>query len=321
MDDRALAQNGMHDAPTVPPPVLPPVMPTDLEATLWWWYSIHPNQSGRDPTMRRRSRLRWGVRYLAVSAMGMLSAIAVSCTRVRNMPAERLEVYDGFESTRLSGIWDTIGFVPGAVTMQSEIVRAGNGAVKIVLHPHDKFEAGINGDADSERAELKEAQRFWSRENTTYEQSFSMLIPTGFPVVTSRLVIAQWKQACPNDKCENDRPLLCIRYASGILRINQVAPRNRHLFETKEELRGKWLDFRFQTRFSSGEGGKIRAWLNGRKVVDYTGSNAYPENATTGYPNPSQFYFRMGLYRDVMAEPMTIYIDEYRKKQLPDEEH
>jgi len=25
----------------------------------------------------------------------------------------------------------------------------------------------------------------------------------------------------------------------------------------------------------------------------------------------------MGLYRDLMAEPMTIYIDEYRKKELP----
>jgi hypothetical protein len=270
--------------------------------------------------MRRRSRLRWGIRYLAVSAVGMLSAIAVSCTRVSSMSPSSLDVYDGFESTRLSEIWDTIGFVPGAVTMQSEIVRAGNGAVKIVLHPHDQFEAGINGDADSERAELKEAQRFWSRENATYEQSFSMFIPTGFPIVTSRLVIAQWRQACPNGgKCENDLPLLCIRYASGILRINQVAPIRKHLFETKEELRGKWLDFKFQTRFSSGAGGKIRAWLNGRQVVDYSGANAYPENSITGYSSPSQFYFRMGLYRDVMVEPMTIYIDEYRKKQLPDE--
>jgi hypothetical protein len=26
----------------------------------------------------------------------------------------------------------------------------------------------------------------------------------------------------------------------------------------------------------------------------------------------------MGLYRNVMPEPMTIYIDEYRKKQLSD---
>jgi hypothetical protein len=50
--------------------------------------------------------------------------------------------------------------------------------------------------------------------------------------------------------------------------------------------------------------------------VDYKGATAYPEKAATGYPDPSLFYFKMGLYRDLMAEPMTIYIDEYRKVQL-----
>ena len=33
---------------------------------------------------------------------------------------------------------------------------------------------------------------------------------------------------------------------------------------------------------------------------------------------PEQFLFQDRLYRDVMAEPMTLYIEEYRKKQLPD---
>ena len=52
-------------------------------------------------------------------------------------------------------------------------------------------------------------------------------------------------------------------------------------------------------------------------MVDYKGVTAYPENVSTGYASPSLFYFKMGLYRDVMAEPMTIYIDEYSKRQLP----
>lgn len=51
-------------------------------------------------------------------------------------------------------------------------------------------------------------------------------------------------------------------------------------------------------------------------MIDYRGVTAYPENATTGYANPSHFYFKMAVYRDVMDAPMTIYIDEYRKKQL-----
>jgi hypothetical protein len=51
-------------------------------------------------------------------------------------------------------------------------------------------------------------------------------------------------------------------------------------------------------------------------VADYKGATAYPETPATGYASPSLFYFKMGLYRDLMAEPMTIYIDEYKKKQL-----
>ena len=71
-------------------------------------------------------------------------------------------------------------------------------------------------------------------------------------------------------------------------------------------------------RFSTNANGHIKAWLNDKAVVDYTGVNAYPENAATSYPNPGRFYFKMGLYRDLMAEPMTLYIDEYRKRQLPE---
>jgi hypothetical protein len=50
--------------------------------------------------------------------------------------------------------------------------------------------------------------------------------------------------------------------------------------------------------------------------VDYTGATADEENSATGYASPSYFYFKMGLYRDLNAEPMTVYIDEYRKRQL-----
>ena len=48
----------------------------------------------------------------------------------------------------------------------------------------------------------------------------------------------------------------------------------------------------------------------------FKGVTANSENSATGYPSPSYFYFKMGLSRDVMAKPMTIYIDEYRTRQL-----
>lgn len=90
-----------------------------------------------------------------------------------NAPGSHIDVYEGFKSSSLSSLWDTSRFVPGAVTMQSERVRAGRGAAKIVLHSREMFEAGIKGSADSERAELLEASKLVSKENITYEYSFS----------------------------------------------------------------------------------------------------------------------------------------------------
>jgi hypothetical protein len=248
--------------------------------------------------------------------------IQVACFSIlmADNSSAQIDIYDGFESPSLSQIWDTDRFVPGAVEMQTSIVRAGHGAAKISVRPQDKFEAGINGNKDSERDELLEAKKLTAKENSAYEQSFSMFIPTNFPIVPTRLVIAQWKQYCGGDDkpCSDDSPVVAVRYVSGALKItHQTGPHQTTLFETKEELRGRWLDFKFETRFTTGTNGFIKAWLNGKQVVDYTGVNAYPENAATGYPSPGRFYFKMGLYRDLMAAPMTIYIDEYRKKQLP----
>lgn len=262
------------------------------------------------------------LRRIAIAAIGIAAGLSVSIGywKWARTPLSHVDVYDGFESGKLSTIWATNRFEPGAVTMQSEIVRAGHGAAKVVVQSRDKFEAGIKGSRDTERDELLEASKLVSREDRTYQYSFSMFIPADFPIVPTRLVIAQWKQDCNgHDPCSDDSPVVALRYVSGILRITHQTGRHQvPLFESSGELRGRWTDFRFQIRFTTREDGLLRAWVNGRQVVDYRGATAYPENAATGYASPSLFYFKMGLYRDVMAEPMTIYIDEYRKTELPD---
>jgi hypothetical protein len=236
-------------------------------------------------------------------------------------PGAPIDVYDGFETPTLSPLWETSRIVPGALTLQSAIVRAGHGAVQLTVRVNDKFEAGQHGDADSERDELTEARRLTGREGVPYEQSFSLFFPADFPIVPVRLVVAQWKQACLDSKapCSDDSPVLAVRYVDGVLRITQTFGRSKKtvLYEEKRDLRGHWLDLRFQARFTPQANGHIKAWLDGKQVVDYTGATANAENSATGYPAPSYFYFKMGLYRDVMPQPMTLYLDEYRKRQLP----
>jgi hypothetical protein len=274
----------------------------------------------------RSSKLVFRGRVISLAAGFAIIAFAVAATPAggrAQQPAAPIDVYDGFETPILSNLWETSRFAPGAVEMQSDVVRAGHGAVKLTVHPRDMFEAGQNGDLDSERDELLEARRFVSHENTGYEFSFSMFFPKDFPIVPTRLVIAQWKQYCPGllekavAPCSDDSPVLALRYISGELRITQdINKKLVMLYREKGEFRGRWLDFRIQALFTPSANGRVKVWLDGKRLVDYTGATADAENAATGYTNPSVFYFKMGLYRDLMPEPMTVYIDEYRKRQL-----
>lgn len=252
---------------------------------------------------------------LLIPAMFLLAVAAP----MRAQSVAPINVYDGFEGSALSNLWETSRFTPGAVEMQSTFTRAGHGAVKITLRSKDTFEAGQNGNADSERDELLEARNLTSKEDLNYEYSWSMYVPADFPIVPVRLVVAQWKQYCGGDSkpCSDDSPVLAVRYIGGILRITQdINHKNSILYEEKRDLRGHWLDLRFQVCFTPQQTGYVKAWLDNRQVVDFTGVTANPETAATGYASPSAFYFKMGLYRNVMPQPMTIYLDEYRKRQI-----
>jgi hypothetical protein len=74
------------------------------------------------------------------------------------------------------------------------------------------------------------------------------------------------------------------------------------------------MDFKFQIWFSRSQNGIINATLNKKIIIDYKGVTAYTD--MYGYPYPGKFYFKMGLYRDRMVQPMTIYFDDYQKQQL-----
>jgi hypothetical protein len=234
-----------------------------------------------------------------------------------------VNVYDGFEMPALSKWWEQSRFEFGAVSMETQVVRAGHQAIAITVRSNDKFEAGQHGSADSERDELLEARMLAARQDSSYEQSFSMFFPQDFPIVPTRLVIAQWKQYCgsENTPCSDDSPVLALRYIDGTLLITQDLDKKYIvLYQKKTEFRGRWLDFKTRTRFSPNENGRVKVWLDNKLVVDHTGITADAETTETGYANPTRFYFKMGLYRNVMKEPMTVYIDEYRKREIHDEE-
>lgn len=270
-------------------------------------------------TASERLSLTKGTTHNLIKLLLPAIFLSIVVAQIQAQTVAPINIYDGFEGPVLSNLWETTRFAAGAVEMQSTFARAGQGAVKITVRSNDTFEAGQNDNADSERDELLEARKLTSREDVAYEYSWSMYVPTDFPIVPVRLVVAQWKQYCNGDSkpCSDDSPVLAVRYIGGILRITQdIDHKSLVLYEKKSDLRGHWLDLRFQVCFTPQRTGQIKAWLDGQQVIDFTGVTANPMNAATGYASPGFFYFKMGLYRNVMLQPMTIYLDEYRKRQI-----
>jgi hypothetical protein len=222
-------------------------------------------------------------------------------------------ISDDFEYDSLGEIWSDDKFLPGALSFVTENKRSGNKAVMLTLNPGDQIEEEIG--TILERAELKEAKSLFSVEDNSYEYAFSLFIPADFPIVPTRLVIAQWKQNCKSGNCDPDNPVLAIRYVMGELFVTlQTEPEKKVLFSRIENIKGQWLDLKFRTRFSRTENGVIKAWINDEQVIDYKGITAYKEKY--GYPYPGVYYFKMGLYRDHVEVPMTIYIDSYSKGEV-----
>lgn len=225
------------------------------------------------------------------------------------------KISDGFESCKLSNIWRSDKYIPGDFEIQSKIVKSGKFAAKITLHPGDQIpkEKGTI----LERSEIMESSKYFSIENNMYSYKFSLFLPAFFPIDSTRLVIAQWKQDCKSGSCDPDNPIIAFRYSSGEFNITlQTGQGKKILYSKTDDIRNKWLDFKFEIRFSRLKNGHILAYMNDQKIIDYSGITAYTEKY--GYPFPGRFYFKAGLYRDKIDKIMTIYLDDYEKYQITD---
>lgn len=159
---------------------------------------------------------------------------------------------------------------------------------------------------ESERAELSEHDRFHLPTGTDVWYSFQLYVPTDFPVVDRRLVLGQWKQAC-GDCTADHSPGIANRYRNGVFSITiQNGDKRVVLFEEKSDIRGRWNDLVYHLKLTPKPDGYLQAWLNGRQVVDYQGPLGYPDDLDS-------VYFKIGLYRDTLAVPMTLMLGRFRR--------
>ncbi len=241
-------------------------------------------------------RRRAAARALAAALLLAASSVAASAETV----------VDGFETETLGPHWWLRAEV-GRVTVQREVVRSGRSALRVEVREGDVVGVGGDGEA-TERTEIQLAHEQWARFGETHEYAFSMFIPTDFPIADLRLVTSQWKQTC-NDCAQNRSPIVAQRYRRGELRITIETPQGRQtIFRRAGPIQGRWLDLRYRIRFHVTDGA-VTAWLDGPQVVDYRGPLGFADD-------PPDVYFRFGLYRNRMAQPMALYFDDFRTERL-----
>jgi hypothetical protein len=242
------------------------------------------------------ARSRAAARALAAVLLLAASTVAASAETV----------VDGFEMETLGPHW-WLRAEPGRLTVQREVVRSGRSALRVEVRERDV--AGVGGDGEAtERTEIQLAREHWARFGGTHEYAFGMFIPPDFPVADVRLVTSQWKQTC-NACSQNRSPIVAQRYRRGELRITIETPQGRQtIFRRAGPLQGRWLDLRYRIRFHLTDGA-VTAWLDGVQVADYRGPLGFDDD-------PPDVYFRLGLYRNRMTQPMVLYFDDFRTEHL-----
>lgn len=207
---------------------------------------------------------------------------------------------DSFESGSIEKFWlpgdyGSGRFVPGAIQVSDKFARSGKQSVQITVR-EGNVEAAGGGGTVVERSELDSGHFTLMGQETWY--GFSVLVPKDFPIVDTRLVISQCKQT------DASRPLIAQRFRDGKHTLTVESHGKKREFRLPDLPLGKWADFVCRARYSTGADGAVEFWMNGKKVASYSGPVA--EEA-----GKNAFYHKIGLYRDRMKQPMTIYFDNY----------
>lgn len=212
---------------------------------------------------------------------------------------------DSFEEPRINRYWTTMWWSRDGGVDDAFAVD-GQHSLRVIVQEGDHRLFGKSGQS-TERSELNERHRHKVGQDVWY--AFRVYVPEDFPIQDTRLVMGQWKQTAIF-LWKKHSPAVAQRFRNGRFQItiNNDAGRE-YLYEdgTADDpaLVGEWTSFVYHIRFDKGDNGRLEVWMNGEQIIDYSGQIGYKDDLNTSY-------FRLGLYRDTMAEPMTVYYDDVR---------
>jgi hypothetical protein len=241
--------------------------------------------------------MKKGKRAQVVVVLLLLDGLLAGC-------ASRLPYHDSFEQDRINWFWKTFWFVKSTGGVDDAFSFSGDSSLRVTVNEGDFGQRGRSGQAN-ERSELLERRRHPLGSDLWY--SFAVYVPENFPIRNIRLVMGQWKQTSIPFYLKHS-PVVAQRFVNGVFSITVSNDSGMEtLYQTggtyRPALVGEWTTFVYHMRFDKGDDGLLEVWMNDEQIVDYRGQLGYVEDFNTTY-------FRLGLYRDQLEQPMTMYFDD-----------
>ena len=187
--------------------------------------------------------------------------------------------------------------------ISSERSRTGKTSLEITLHKGDKSDT-TRDNKPTERAEFSEQENILASLNTNIWYAFSFYFPKDFIILNNRLIFTQWKQFYREEK---QSPFLSFRYINGQLSFRVMGKNGlNQKYLWPKDPRGNWHDVLVNYRLSENLEGFVKVLIDKDILTEYEGPLGFDfiKKLT---------YFKMGLYRDSIEIPQTIFLDRFRR--------
>jgi hypothetical protein len=184
-------------------------------------------------------------------------------------------------------------------------VRMGWASERYELRPGDCFGDDCNRQPSFERAEsAQDGQQQY--EGDEYWYGWSFFVPADIPGLASGFThFGQFQQ----HSLYNPIWMFTKVYAGDfVMRYNATAPGGAKFtfpLMSDSEFRGRWHDIVVHAKWALDTSGFTRVWVNGTKMVDYSGPTRTAGN--------TDVYFKYGIYRAASPVTTVIYYDELRR--------
>lgn len=204
-----------------------------------------------------------------------------------------------------------------AITLSSEVARTGSKSLKFDFNYDDWNGSDIVHGVRTEillpprKVDYALDETFWT--------GFSEFVPTSWVDDYPDNGEILWQFHSVKDGPGAGRgPPLSFDVAGGTayirVRASEHGPAEAIASMAFDEMKGRWVDWVIETRFSYATG-LIRVWRDGAKIVDYRGPTIYRSEHQT---NQHGLYLKLGIYKrkwgsvPTRVSNRTLYVDDVR---------